>query len=153
MAFDIAKEYLKKFGFDDRVMVFDASSATVALAAIAIGCDGDEIAKSLGFLIDDKPILVIVSGNSKIDNGKYKNEFNTKAKMIPFGDVEKLIGHAAGGVCPFGINDGVDVYLDESLKKHKIVYPACGSSNSAVKLKLEELEEISNYKKWVDVCK
>lgn len=148
-----AKEYLKKFELDDKVMEFPVSSATVEEAAKAINCEEKEIAKSLSFLVEDKPILIIVAGDCKIDNSKYKAEFSTKAKMIPFEKVEELIGHAVGGVCPFGVNDNVDIYLDESLKRLKIVYPACGSSNSAIKLKVEELEKIVNYKKWVDVCK
>ena len=153
MSFTKAKEYLKKYNLEDRIKEFPVSSATVALAAEAIKCTEDEIAKSLSFLLADEPILVIVSGASKIDNKKYKEEFKCKAKMIPAEDVEKLIGHGVGGVCPFGINDNVKVYLDVSLKKHQIVYPACGSSNSAVKLKINELEKVSNYLKWVDVCK
>lgn len=153
MSFTKAKEYLKKYNLEDRIKEFPVSSATVALAAEAIKCTEDEIAKSLSFLLADEPILIIVSGASKIDNKKYKEEFKCKAKMIPAEDVEKLIGHGVGGVCPFGINDNVKVYLDVSLKKHQIVYPACGSSNSAVKLKINELEKVSNYLKWVDVCK
>ena len=134
-------------------MEFDVSSATVFEAAKVIKCKEEEIAKTLSFLIDDKPILICVSGDSKVDNGKFKTEFQTKAKMISLDNVENLIGHDVGGVCPFGINENVDVYLDVSLKKSKAVYPACGSSNSVVKLTLEELEKVSNYKKWVDVCK
>ena len=153
MAFDKAKEYLKELKLDKNIMEFDESSATVAEAAKLVPCLEDEIAKSMSFMVDDKPIIVVVSGNSRIDNSKFKEEFHTKAKMIPFDDVERLIGHAAGGVCPFGINKDVIVYLDESLKKHKIVYPACGNSKSAVKLKLEELEKASNYQKWINVCK
>ena len=153
MSFKKAKEYLKKYKLEDKILEFDDSSATVKEAAIRIGCDEDEIAKSLAFQVNDTYILIIVSGNSKIDNHKYKSEFNTKAKMIPYDDVETIIGHAAGGVCPFGINEGILVYLDESLKKHKIIYPACGSSNSAVKLTLKELEDASNYIKYIDVSK
>lgn len=153
MAFDKAKDYLKKYKLDKKVMEFAVSSATVALAAEAIGCKEEEIVKTLSFIVNDKPILICVAGDSRVDNAKFKQEFNVKAKMIPFDDVEKLIGHAAGGVCPFGINDDVIVYLDKSLRKFKTVYPACGSSNSAVKLTLDELEKSSNYKKWVNVCK
>ncbi len=148
-----AKEYLKKFNLDNQVMEFPVSSATVEEAAKAINCEEKEIAKSLSFLVEDKPILIVVAGDCKIDNGKYKAEFSTKAKMIPFEKVEELIGHAVGGVCPFGLNENVDIYLDESLKRLQTVYPACGSSNSAIKLKVEELEKIVNYKKWVNVCK
>lgn len=147
------KEYLKQYNLDEKIMEFSLSSATVKEAAIAIGCKEEEIAKSLAFLINDKPILIVVAGDKKIDNSKYKIEFNIKAKMIPFDQVEYLIGHEVGGVCPFGIKDEVDVYLDVSLKKFDYVYPACGSHNSAIKLTLEELMKTSNYLKWVDVCK
>ncbi len=153
MSLEKAKNYLKKFGLEDRVMEFSVSSATVGEAAKAVGCEEKEISKTLSFIVDDKPILIVVAGDCKIDNSKYKAEFHKKAKMIPFDDVEKLIGHGVGGVCPFGINEGVDVYLDNSLKRFKVTYPACGSSNSAVKLSLEELEKTSNYRKWIDVCK
>lgn len=153
MSFTKAKEYLQKYGLENRIMEFDVSSATVEKAAKAINCKEAEIAKTLSFIVDEKPILITVAGDSKIDNAKFKAEFHVKAKMIPFDDVEEMIGHAAGGVCPFGVNEGVDVYLDDSLKKLSIIYPACGSSNSAVKLTLEELEKASNCKKWIDVCK
>ena len=153
MSLEKAKEHLKKYGLEDRVKEYSISSATVKEAAIAVGCKEEEIAKTLSFIVDDKPILIVTSGDQKIDNPKYKAEFHTKAKMIPFDDVEKLTGHMVGGVCPFGINEDVDVYLDTSLKRFDITYPACGSSNSAVKLSIEELEKASNYKKWIDVCK
>jgi len=153
MSFEIAKEYLKKYGLENSVMEFTVSSATVEEAAKAVGCKEEEIAKTLSFIVEDKPILIVVAGDCKIDNSKYKAEFHKKAKMIPFSDVENLIGHSVGGVCPFGIKEGVTVYLDESLKRFDVIYPACGSSNSAVKLKIEELEKTSKYKKWVDVCK
>lgn len=148
-----AKEHLQKYGLENKIMEFDVSSATVEEAANAIKCKKEEIAKTLSFIIGDKAILIVISGDSKIDNSKFKSEFQTKAKMIPFDNVEELIGHTVGGVCPFGINENVDVYLDNSLKRFEIIYPACGSSNSAVKLTLNELEKASNYKKWVDVCK
>lgn len=153
MSIEKAKNHLKKFGLDGKVMEFSVSSATVKDAAIAVGCKEEEIAKSLTFILGDKPILIVAAGDARIDNPKFKQEFQTKAKMIPFEEVEKLIGHAVGGVCPFGINDGVDVFLDNSLKRFEYVYPACGSSNSAVKLSIGELEEASGYKKWIDVCK
>ena len=153
MSFLKAKEYLQEFNLEDRIMEFDVSFATVEEAAIAVNCNKEEIVKTLSFLVNDKPILIVVAGDSKIDNSKYKKEFNLKAKMIPFDDVEKLIGHSVGGVCPFGINENVEVYLDNSLKRFEIVYPACGSSNSAVKLTIKELELSSNYIKWIDVCK
>ena len=148
-----AKEVLQRYGLEDRIMEFDVLSSTVKEAAKAINCKEDEIAKTLSFIVEDKPILIVVSGDSKIDNSKFKTEFKTKAKMIPIDNVEEMIGHAVGGVCPFGVNTNVDVYLDDSLKRFEIIYPACGSSNSAVKLTLDELEKTSNYRKWIDVCK
>lgn len=148
-----AKNYLKKYNMEDKILEFDSSSATVKEAADVIGCTEGEIAKSLSFLIENNPILVMVAGDKKVDNHKYKEKFKQKAKMVPFDNVEKIIGHAAGGVCPFGINDNVKVYLDESLKEYNYVYPACGSSNSAIKLTIEELEKYSNYIEWIDVCK
>ncbi len=153
MSLEIAKNYLKKYHLEGRIMEFTTSSATVEEAAIALNCTEGEIAKTLSFLVEEKPILIVVSGDAKIDNSKYKAEFHKKAKMIPFDQVEGFIGHKVGGVCPFGIKDNVDVYLDESLKKYETIYPACGSSNSAVKLSIPELEQASNYKKWIDVCK
>ena len=153
MSLTKAKEHLKKYGLEDKIMEFSVSSATVKEAAIALNCKEEEIAKTLSFITDDKPILIVTSGDQKIDNSKYKAEFHTKAKMIPFNEVENKIGHGVGGVCPFGINDDIKVYLDTSLKRFKIIYPACGTSNSAVKLTIEELEKTSNYKKWIDVCK
>ena len=153
MSFIKAKEYLKKFNLEDRIMEFDVSSATVREAANALGCSEGEIAKTLSFLVGDKPILIVTAGDAKVDNSKYKKEFSTKAKMIAFDEVEKIIGHSVGGVCPFGINENVEVYLDESLKQYEIIYPACGSSNSAVKLTVNDLETASNYLKWVDDCK
>ena len=153
MALDRAKEYLKKYKLDSRIMLFDVSSATVREAAIALGCKEQDIAKTLSFLIGEDPILIVVASDAKIDNSKYKKEFGLKAKMIPGDRVEELVGHAVGGVCPFGVNDNVKIYLDESLKRFDIVYPAAGTGNSAVKLKLEELESSVNYEKWVDVCK
>ena len=153
MSLTKAKEHLKKYGLEDKIMEFPVSSATVKEAAIALSCKEEEIAKTLSFIIDDKPVLIVTSGDQKIDNSKYKTEFHTKAKMIPFDEVENKIGHGVGGVCPFGINDNVKVYLDTSLKRFKTIYPACGTSNSAVKLTIEELEKTSNYKKWIDVCK
>lgn len=148
-----AKEYLQKYGLENKIMEFDVSSATVGEAAKAINCKEEEIVKTLSFTIDDKPILIATAGDSKVDNSKFKAEFNVKAKMIPIEDVERLVGHSVGGVCPFGIKENVDVYLDTSIKRFEIVYPACGSSNSAVKLTVSELEKASNCKKWIDVCK
>ena len=153
MSLENAKKHLQRCGLENKIMEFSVSSATVEEAAKAIHCKEEEIAKTLSFLVDNKPILIVVAGDSKIDNSKYKSEFHTKAKMIPFDQVEELTGHKVGGVCPFGANEDVAIYLDESLKRFEVIYPACGSSNSAVKLSLEELEKASNYKKWIDVCK
>ena len=153
MSFERAKEYLKEYGLANKIMEFPVSSATVEDATKAVGCEEEKIAKTLSFLVDDKPILIVVAGDCKIDNSKYKAEFHKKAKMIPFSDVESLIGHNVGGVCPFGIKEGVTVYLDDSLKRFDTIYPACGSSNSAVKLTIEELEQTSKFEKWTDVCK
>lgn len=153
MFIEKAKSYLKQFGLDGNIMEFNVSSATVKDAAVAVGCTEGEIAKSLTFLVDGNPIMIVVAGDAKIDNSKYKAEFHTKATMIPFDDVERLVGYAVGGVCPFGINEDVKVYLDISLKKYDIVYPAAGNDKSAVKLRLEELEKTSKFLKWVDVCK
>ena len=153
MSLERAKEHLKKYNLEDKILEFDTSSATVEEAAKALGCNRGEIAKTLSFLVDDKPILIVVAGDGKIDNSKYKTYFHKKAKMIPLDDVERLIGHKVGGVCPFGIHDGVEVYLDKSLQKYDVIYPACGSSNSAVRLLIKELEVASNYKEWIDVCK
>lgn len=153
MSFEKASGYLNELGYGDRVIVLNESSATVALAAAALGTSEGQIAKSLTFMVDDKPVMVICAGDKKIDNAKYKQQFNAKAKMLSFEEVSGLIGHEVGGVCPFGINDGVEVYLDISLKEYEIVYPACGSGNSAVKLTPDELEGVSKCIGWVDVCK
>lgn len=147
------KEYLKKYNLDDKIMEFDESSATVKEAAHAIGCLEKDIAKTLSFLVDDNPIIIVVRGDTKIDNSKYKKEFHKKAKMVSYDMVEEIIGHKAGGVCPFGVNDNVKIYLDETLKSLEYFYPACGSSNSAIKLDKDTLEKIVKYEKWVDVCK
>lgn len=153
MAFEKAFDHLKKYNLSDRVQVFEDSSATVKEASERLNCEEALIAKTMGFILGDKTILILAAGDSKIDNAKYKSEFKIKAKMIPYDMVLELVGHEPGGVCPFGINEGIDVYLDESLKRFKIVYPACGSSNSAVKLTINELEKSSEYIKWIDVCK
>lgn len=153
MAFEKAKKHLEALGFGDRVLVFDVSSATVQLASKAVGVSEAEIAKTLSFDVAGEPVLIVTAGDRKIDNSKFKAEFHTKAKMLAFEEVEVAIGHAVGGVCPFGINGGVRVFLDESLKRFEFVYPACGSDNSAVKLTIAELEKASNFEKWLDVCK
>ena len=153
MAIEKVREYFKGFGIEERILEFDVSSATVELAAKAVGCEGKRIAKTLSFLVDGNAVLVVCAGDTKIDNPKYKAEFHTKAKMLAFEDVERLIGHAVGGVCPFAVNEGVRVFLDESLKRFETVYPACGSSNSAIELTIPQLEELSGFIKWVDICK
>lgn len=153
MSFEKAKQYLEEKGYADHIIIPEEKSGTVEEAAEALGVKPAEIAKTISLLIHDEPILIVVEGIAKIDNHKYKEEFHIKAKMIPYEEVESYIGHAPGGVCPFGIKEGVKVYLDESLKKFETVYPACGSDQSAVKLSLSELEEVSGFIKWVDVCK
>lgn len=153
MSFKKAADYVIAKGFEDRIQEFDVSSATVELAAKAVGTQPGRIAKSLTFKVEEQPIMILCAGDVKIDNSKYKKTFHAKAKMLTPDEVIALIGHEVGGVCPFGIEDGVVVYLDESLKKYDTIYPACGSKNSAVKLTVEELEALSNAKEWVDVCK
>ncbi len=153
MAFEKAKAYLKEFGLEDRILVFDTSSATVELAAQAVGCEPARIAKTLSFKMEEGCILVVAAGDARVDNKKYKAQFHTKAKMLAFEEVEELTGHTVGGVCPFGAREGAKVYLDESLRRFETVYPACGSSNSAVRLTLPELEQTSRCEAWVDVCK
>ena len=139
--------------FDDKILEFDVSSATVALAAQALGCEEQRIAKTLSLLVDEKAVLIVCAGDVKIDNPKFKAQFHTKAKMLSPEQVPQLIGHAVGGVCPFAVNEGVRVLLDESLKRFETVFPACGSSNSAIELTIPELEKYSGFEKWVDVCK
>ena len=153
MAIEKVREYFKQYGMEDRVLEFDVSSATVELAAQALHCEPCRIAKTLSFMTADAPILVVAAGDAKIDNAKYKAQFGTKAKMLTPDEVETRIGHGIGGVCPFAVNAGVAVYLDESLKRFQTVFPACGSGNSAIELTLEELERYSGYAAWVDVCK
>lgn len=153
MSFQKAKNHLEKYGLDDRIHEFDVSSATVELAAKALGCKEAEIAKSMAFIVENKPIIIVCAGDTKIDNSKYKAMFHTKAVMIKFAELEPLVGHAAGGVCPFGVNGGVTVYLDESLKRFDTVYPAAGTANSAVKLTVAELEKAAEMSAWVDVTK
>ena len=153
MAFEKAKAYLEGFGLADRIIVTQHSSATVAEAAEALGCEEAMIAKTLSFLQDEKPVLILADGVARIDNRKYKDRFGCKARMIPAELVEPLVGHSIGGVCPFGVNEGVSVYLDESLRKHGIIYPAVGNDHSGVKLSIPELENCSGFLGWVDVCK
>ena len=153
MSIEKVKSYFKGFGLEDRIREFDTSSATVELAAAALNCQPERIAKSLSFMLKDRAIIVVTAGDVKIDNKKFKEFFVTKAKMIDKDRVEDLIGHEVGGVCPFALKDGVEVYLDQSLKRFDTVFPACGSSNSAIELTLDELEKYSKYKEWIDVTK
>ncbi len=153
MAIEKVKAYFSQFGIADRVKEFDVSSATVELAAQALQCEPCRIAKTLSFMVDDHAVLIVTAGDTKIDNQKYKAQFGTKAKMLTPDEAEALTGHAVGGVCPFGINEGVTVYLDESLKRFSTVFPACGSSNSAIELTIAELEKYSGFNEWVDVCR
>lgn len=153
MSIEKVKEYFRNTEIEGKILEFNQSSATVELAAQALNCEPDRIAKTLSFLIDNQAIIIVVSGMSKIDNPKYKAKFATKAKMIPFEQVENLTGHAPGGVCPFALNPSIKVYLDESLKKYDYVYPAAGSSNSAIKMTIPQLEKYSNSIAWIDVTK
>lgn len=153
MAIEKVKEYFKKYDMEEKVLEFDVSSATVELAAEALHCEPCRIAKTLSFFVGEEPILIVTAGDVKIDNAKYKARFGKKAKMISAEEVETVIGHGVGGVCPFAVNENVTVYLDESLKRFTTVFPACGSSNSAIELTIEEMERYSGYKEWVDVCK
>lgn len=153
MAIERVREYFRDFNMEDRIQEFDVSSATVELAAAALHCEPSRIAKTLSFMVNESAILIVTAGDTKIDNAKFKAQFGTKAKMLGYDEVETYIGHAVGGVCPFAIREGVAVYLDESLKRFQTVFPACGSSNSAIELTLEELDKYANPTGWVDVCK
>lgn len=154
MAIEKVREYFRGLGMEDRVIEFATSSATVELAAEAAGTEPCRIAKTLSFMVNGSPILIVAAGDAKVDNAKYKAKFSTKAKMLTFEEVEEKIGHGVGGVCPFAINEGVTVYLDESLKRFETVFPACGSSNSAIELTCAELERYScAFVEWVDICK
>ena len=151
MAIDKVKSYFKQFNIDNRIIEFNVSSATVEDAARALNTEGKRIAKTLSFKTKENIILIVLAGDAKISNSKYKSLFHEKAHMLQFGEVNDLIGHPVGGVCPFAVNDNVIIYLDESLKRFKTVFPACGSTNSAIELSIEELEKYSNYKSWIDV--
>lgn len=152
--FEKVKQYLQKFGLDGRIRVLEQSSATVELAAQALGCEPCRIAKTLSFSVGSGAVLVVAAGDAKVDNHKFKEFFGTKAKMLSPAEAETLVGHAVGGVCPFAVNEGVSVYLDESLRRFATVFPACGSSNSAIELTCEELERCADHcKGWADVCK
>lgn len=153
MSLEKAKKHLKKYGMEDRITILTESSATVELAAEAIGCQPCEIAKSMTFCGNDCIIMIVAAGDVKIDNRKFKDEFGIKPKMLAFEETEQLIGHAAGGICPFGVNENVRVYLDASLKRFETVYPAAGEHNAVAKFTISELEKTSEFLKWVDVCK
>ncbi len=153
MSIEKVRKYFAEQGFSDRIIEFDVSSATVTLAAQALDCEEARIAKTLSFMTESGSILIVTAGDVKIDNPKYKAALGCKAKMLTYEQAETLIGHAVGGVCPFAVNEGVAVYLDESLRRFKTVFPACGSSNSAIELSLVELEMLAKPLGWVDVCK
>lgn len=153
MSIERVKAYFRKYGMEDKIQEFEVSSATVELAAMALHCEPQRIAKTLSFMVDDHAILIVAAGDTKIDNPKYKAQFSAKAKMLSPEEAETLVGHAVGGVCPFAVNEGVKVYLDVSLKRFDTVFPACGSSNSAIELTIPQLEEYSGFMEWVDVCK
>lgn len=153
VSFQQVKEYFASYGLSDRVMEFSESSATVELAAAAVGCEPARIAKTLSFYVNGQPVLVVTAGDAKIDNKKFKAQFQEKAKMIPFDEVEAAAGNPPGGVCPFAVRPDIPVYLDVSMKRFDTVFPAAGSANSAVRITPEELELHSRAKAWVDVCK
>ena len=153
MAIEKVREYFRQYGMEDRILEFTVSSATVELAAEAVGCEPKRIAKTLSFMTDEGPILIVAAGDAKIDNRKYKDTFHKKCRMIGWDDVERIIGHEPGGVCPFAVNDGVKVYLDVSLRGFKIVHAAAGDHLSTVSLSIDELERATNSEGWVDVCK
>lgn len=153
MSIEKVRAYFEKYGIDGRIQEFEASSATVELAASVLKCEPKRIAKTLSFMVHDRPVLVVAAGDARIDNPRYKAQFGTKAKMLTPEEAARLIGHAVGGVCPFAVNEGIEVYLDESLKRFETVFPACGSSNSAIELTIPELERYSGFRSWIDVCK
>lgn len=153
MAIEKVKAFFRQHGMENRVQEFEVSSATVELAAEALHCEPCRIAKTLSFMVGGNPVLIVAAGDAKIDNPKYKAQFGAKAKMLTPAEVETMVGHAVGGVCPFAVNDGVTTYLDESLKRFETVFPACGSSNSAIELTITELEKYSAFAAWIDVCK
>ncbi len=153
MAIEKVRDFFRQRGMEDRIREFDVSSATVELAAAALNCEPRRIAKTLSFSVGGKAVLITAAGDAKIDNPKYKAQFGTKAKMLSPEEAETLVGHAVGGVCPFAVNEGVEIFLDESLKRFETVFPACGSSNSAIELTIAELEQLARPVSWVDVCK
>ena len=154
MSIEKVRTYFRPLGMEERIREFSVSSATVELAAVAVGVEGARIAKSLSFKVDDQPIIIVVAGDAKVDNSRYKAQFHTKAKMLTFEEAHTLVGHDVGGVCPFALPEDVKVYLDASLRRFETVFPAAGSDNSAVEMTCEELERYSsNFTAWVDVCK
>ena len=153
MSVELVKKYFENTELEGKVLEFPTSSATVELAADAVGTEPDRIAKTMAFLLGDEAIVIVVSGLSRIDNKKFKAQFHTKAKMIPFAAVEEYLGHPPGGVCPFALKEGVKVYLDVSLRAHKTVFPAAGSENSAIETTIDQLERFTSYEEWVDVCR
>lgn len=153
MSIENVKLFFKQYGMESRIREFTVSSATVALAAEALHCEPCRIAKTLSFKVNNSPILIVTAGDAKIDNAKCKAQFGVKAKMLSPEEVSELVGHSVGGVCPFAVNEGVAVYLDQSLRRFQTVFPACGSSNSAIGLTIEELETYSSFSEWIDVCK
>ena len=153
MSIEKVKNYFSTLGIENRIREFPVSSATVELAAEALGCEGKRIAKTISFMLDEKAVLIVTAGDAKIDNAKYKAYFGKKAKMLTPDEATTLIGHSVGGICPFATNEGTKIYLDVSLKRFETVFPACGSSNSAIELTIAELEQYANYISWVDICK
>ena len=153
MSIEKVKSYFAAFGMENRILEFPVSSATVELAAQALNCEGCRIVKTLSFNVNGKAILICAAGDAKVDNAKYKARFGAKAKMLSHEEAATFIGHAVGGVCPFAVNEGVEVYLDESIKRFETVFPAAGSSNSAIELTIAEMEQYSGFTAWVDVCK
>ena len=153
MSIEKVREYLKEYGFAERIREFSVSSATVALAAEALGVDGSRIAKSLAFHAGDHALLVVAAGDARVNNGRFKQTFGRKAKMLSFEEAAEMVGHTPGGVCPFAVNESTEIWLDESLKRFETVFPACGSSNSAIELTLPELEALAHPRGWVNVCK
>ena len=153
MAIERVREYLKQWNAQDRIQEFETSSATVELAAQALHCEPERIAKTLSFAAPEGCILIVAAGDAEVENAKFKAKFGCKAKMLSPEEVEAKIGHAVGGVCPFAVNEGVSVWLDESLRRFETIFPACGSSNSAIELSLAQLEEYSAAKGWADLCK
>ncbi|MCP1427245.1 MULTISPECIES: YbaK/EbsC family protein [Paenibacillus] len=153
MAIEKVKDFFKQYGMDSEIIEFEVSSATVDLAATALGCEPERIAKTLSFMVNGQAVLVVAAGDAKVDNKKFKEYFKTKAKMLSPDEAMDMVGHAIGGVCPFAIKNDVSVYLDISLKRFDTIYPACGSSNSAIELTIEQLEKYSSYSEWIDVCK